>query len=176
MKTPELISLLIVFGFASICSAQFESTSNIATQKPTRSPGTPVYRTIVTYDGSVRFSTPTYELMPNGRVIVKRQGMRFDGAGYFWSPTIHDNVVRRNHYENRILGTTSQYWPPLQQSNTVAHQPTNTLKSYTNPYFGTGTLRVTRRQTQPSSARMTNNQQRTQWVKCPNGSYAIICQ
>jgi len=170
----QILTPLFVLGLASACFAQLEAKTN--TRTSTRQ-NTPVYRTIVTYNGAVCIATPNYDLMPDGRFIFKSQGMRFDSASYFWSPAIHDNVVRRSHYDGRILGQTSQYWPPLAtttQPRVSTPTKRQTLKPNKNPYFGSGSQKATRN-TKPN-IRSTNQKQLPQLMRCPNGSYAVICQ
>ena len=176
----SLTFVLLLLACGSVCHAQFETIPNIASQTPTGGRTKAVHRTIITYNGAVCLSTPSYELMPNGQVIFKHQGMRFDGSGYFWSPSIPDSIVRRNHYETRIVGTTNQYWPPLTPT-TQSFLPNIrrnqiSLKPNTNPYFGSGTHTVTRRDNQPSTRMRTGTSKSARLVRCPNGSYAIICR
>ena len=155
----------------------FVLATSAAAQSPSSQPN---YRTIITYNGDVCISTPGYDLMPNGQFIFKRGGMRFDGAGYFWSPAVRDNIVRRNQIGTRIVGTTNQYWPPLVPNSTPAATPTwkpTTPWLPANPYFGTGMHTVARSHADSSNARaVPNKQHRTQLVRCPNGSYAIFCR
>lgn len=180
----RLMSMLFVIAVASLSYGQTNSTSIISQPESSK----PVYRTIITYNGVVCLATPNYDLMTNGQIVFKNQGMRFDGSGYFWSPAIRDNPVRRNRYGGRIVGTTKQYWPPLTQTGTppanqFTFQPntnpyfgSKTTKTNRNPYFGTGTQTVTRRETRLPTRATPTQQTSPRFVQCPNGSYAVICR
>ena len=139
----------------------------------------PGFRTIITYNGSVCVATPTYDLMPDGRVVFKRQGMRFDGSGYFWSTAVRDSVVRRNYYATRIVGTPAQHWPPLAPApaaSRVARRDSLTLQPNSNPYFGSGQQFPTRTSNPQSRREVIGTRSRMQLVRCPNGSYAVTCR
>lgn len=165
----EAMALIVTLGASTVCAAQ----SPLFRNPPAISP----YRRIVTYNGVVCIATPNYDLMSNGQVIYKRQGMRFDGLGYFWSPSIPDKVVRRNHLETRIIGTANQYWPPLTSTSApTLNQPRIARTPNSNPYFGTGTHTAIRNHEHRSANQTATSQSRVQIMRCPNGSYAIYCQ
>lgn len=179
MNKSKTLSFLFLLGITSLCFGQFETIPNISTQAPRSRSFNSRHRTVVTYNGNVCIATPHYDLMPSGQVVFKRGGMRFDGSGYFWSPVVRDNIVRRNHLETRVIGTTNQYWPPVTGTTASTVTPTSsalTVKSQANPYFGTGTQAVTRTQTPSAKTRVQSTQTRARLVKCPNGSYAIVCR
>lgn len=84
---------------------------------------TPVYRTIITYDGRVCIAAPHFDVMADGTVVFKEQGMRFSESGYFWSPAIPDKIVRRGHYTDRIVGASTKYWPPVDSNGRLLASP-----------------------------------------------------
>lgn len=179
MKISDLLAILILLMSTSVCHAQFESIPNVATQVANNTRTKRPYRTIVTYNGVVCISTPSYDLMPSGQVIFKHQGMRFDGSGYFWSPAVRDSIVRRNRFGTRIVGTSNQYWPPMVQDSTSGRTTRKnllTLQPTNNLYFGSGKQTVVRQPTKQMRKRIPTTNNRTQLVRCPNGSYAIICR
>ncbi len=191
MFMKRLLPVLLAIGVSSACMAQFPSMPNMPSRIPSTRKATPRYRTIITYNGGVCIAAPNYDVMPSGQVIYKHQGMRFDGAGYFWSPSVRDNIVRRNRYATRIVGTANQYWPPLAPTpsssngvvlnSAVNTPPAGATASVRKP----GDYRANRRTVAPSATAATvvpqTGSNRTanttpRLVRCPNGSYAIICR
>ena len=163
---------LIVAGLVSTGAAQTSVNSAVPQFGSTRTQT--FNRTMITYNGVVCVTSPNYEVMPSGQVIFKHDGMRFDGSAYFRSPAMRDNVVRRNHYESRIIGTTSEFWPPL--TPTTARKVETSWKSYKpidNPYFGSGTQTTSGRASR--YLKRSTTAKGAQLQRCPNGSYAIFC-
>lgn len=166
---PSVATTAIVFTLA----ANAMCTGQMATRAPT-----PAIRTIINYNGAVCVATPNYDLMSNGRIIFKRDGVRFDGSGYFWSPAIPDNLVRRGHYEGRIVGTQNQYWPPLTQTQPSGWQPHRiTFQHSASPYFGSGGHPANRSAYRSTATNYpTTTQKSAHFVRCANGSYAVYCR
>ena len=103
-----LLGLVTVCGVVATGHAQVTAPQTLTP----RSTADSSYRTVITYNGAVSLSTPQYDLMSNGRVIFKQQDMRFDGSGYFWSPSVPDEAVRRRHYAGWVVGGRNEYWSP----------------------------------------------------------------
>lgn len=103
-----LLGLVTVIVVVATGNAQVSTPESMMP----RSQADSSYRTVITYNGAVSLSTPQYDLMSNGRVIFKQQDMRFDGAGYFWSPSVPDEAVRRRHYAGWVVGGQNEYWSP----------------------------------------------------------------
>ena len=171
---------MLGLSFSLIAAALCYSQDRIVYGTPPQGLGkswSPVYRTVITYDGSVCLATPTYDLMLNGQVIFKHQGMRYDGSGYFWSDAIHDQPMRQNHFEHRIVGTQNQYWPPIPTGN--QRWPTTVKRLSVQPsgnaYFGPGSRSLRRGQIR-SPSRVVSQIESAHLVRCPNGTYAITCQ
>lgn len=167
-----IYAILLVLANGTFCHAQFATAPSITAQQPFVV--APTYRTIVTYNGAICLSTPSYEVMPDGQFIFKRQGMRLDGYGYFWSPSIRDDIVRRNRLTTRVVGRSNEFWPPVASaasSNAVVAQRQITALPLSNPYFGAGLPSGT----SPSQSSTSSASQSARIVRCPNGSFAIYC-
>lgn len=124
------LSLLVVLVLLSFAMATHCEGQTIFSR---RTAPTPNYRTIITYNGQVLIVGERFDMTSDGRVVFKEDGMRFSSQGYVWSPIIPDKTVREGHYTSRVVGSPTQYWPPLSPNETSSNQLSSPVHSVPGP-------------------------------------------